>query len=665
MAGPWEQYAAPAAPAAPADAAPEGPWTAYQGAQPQPSAAPPAATGNDILRSAATGAQKGVGAVLGMPSDIWHALDRGFQYATTEGAAKLGLISPDQAEKMRAPLPGEEYNYGSDFFNKKISDANVAGGVNEPTPQPGLPGMHLPQTTAGQYAQAGTQGAVAALPFAASAAAALPTLAAGAGGGTGGVLGRDIGEKYGHPLIGEAVGGVAGGLAGQGLGTIATKGANALAGNYGELAQAYKDAGVPLNFTPNHSAAAYSSQSLGGSGRTLALAKQEVDAFGKSIGDTASGLGGSTSLQELGDVAQNQGKQWLTGFKANSNAIHGAVDSAVGQAAPVAPTATSQVLSDIAGKGGGNQAATTFLKSGLAKDMETIVSSAPGGTLPWQTVRALRSRVGEYLENPQLIADAGQAQAKRLYGALTQDLKTTAAASSNPDAARLFDLANNYTSKGHDFIDNVLAPIMSKDAPSAAQTILSSANRGDQMVGPLRQNIPGLADEIGAFKLRDMAAATAGKQNAAGNAISPASFLTDWNKLSPEAKSALYADPAVAKKIDALAKISENVKSRLALLNTSNTAPHGAVTAMALAALEGGKSGYDLYGIPGALAGAATGVGAIPAFNYGYSMLGANRPLARFMGAQGANAGYGPTVAAALNNRGLLAPPADPTGLLK
>lgn len=603
---------------------------------------PPGTTGSDFLsyldqpeqmtgvaRAAALPASnlaKGFGTALGLPGDIQALRDQGVDWllrhieAIGRGVpvSQIPTTLPDTLAQDRLPSSADILAKGRAVGI--VDRADLA-----------------PQSEGERAVAAASQGVGSALPYAAlgGAPAVLPAIVGGAGGGLGSMYGERAGESLGYPKTGAILGGLAGGITGGLAASGGVKGLNAALGNYGEEGQAYRTAGVPLNFTPNEKAAAYSSQSLGGSARTQSLAKQEVTAFGNAVEDTASSLGNSTTLQELGDTAQAQGKQWLSTFKQQSGAAHSAVDQAVGPDAPVQLTATNQVLSDIAASGGGNQAATAFLKSGLTKNLEGIVSSTQSAAIPWQTARALRSRIGEYLENPDLIADAGTAQAKRLYGALTDDLRGTAAASFNQNALPLFDLASTYTRQGHDFIDNVLSPIMNKDAPGAARSILSSANNGAQMVGPLRQNMPGLADEIAAFKLRDMAAATAGQQNATGSAISPGSFLTDWNRLSPEAKSALYSDPQVASKIDALAKISENVKARQALLNTSKTAHHGALTAMALTAAEGARTGYEAGGLPGAFGGAAMGGAVLPAFNYAYSLLGANRPLARLMAAQG------------------------------
>lgn len=492
---------------------------------------------------------------------------------------------------------------------------------------------------------------------------AVPMLASGAGGGVGALYGGDLGGALGHPYIGQFAGGLLGGATGGVLGNAAIKTGNALLGNYGEMGQAYQSAGVPMRMTgdvsgstPLQQIQAYSMRAPGAAGRMHAAASDVIDAFGNAAENAASGLGRSSSLQELGETAQNAGQQWINNFKAQSNTAHAAVDNAVGPAAPVQPTATSQIIQDITQKAGGNKAAESFLKSPLAKDVEGIISSAPNGSLPWQTVRALRTRVGEYLENPQLVADAGRAQAQRLYGALSDDLRATAAASSNPNALNLFDLANQYTRQGHDFIDGVLSPIMNKDAPSAASTILNSANRGDQLLGPLRQNLPQVADEAAAYKLRDMASSVNGQQNAAGTAVSPSSFLTDWNKLSPEGKAALFTDPGLQAKVDALAKISEGIRETSRQLNTSGTTHNAAIYDIlkhvggATGAVLGGHYGGGTdAGVLGFLLGEGGGALVGPVMNRSVSYLAANRPLARFLAAKGAGIipGQGPLLGAA------------------
>lgn len=92
----------------------------------------------DVTKSAASGLQRGVGFAVGAPTDIWQALDKGWQWAATTAGEKLGILSPEAAEKLRQPLPGEEYRFGSESINKAIADVS---------------GDYKPQTTVGKYAK--------------------------------------------------------------------------------------------------------------------------------------------------------------------------------------------------------------------------------------------------------------------------------------------------------------------------------------------------------------------------------------------------------------------------------------------------------------------------------------------------------------------------------
>lgn len=62
----------------------------------------------------------------------------------------------------------------------------------------------------------------------------------------------------------------------------------------------------------------------------------------------------------------------------------------------------------------------------------------------------------------------------------------------------------------------------------------------------------------------------AGQQNAAGDVFSPARMLTEWNKLSDEAKGVLLK-PSVRKEMDKLAEVAALAKDANAERNFSNT----------------------------------------------------------------------------------------------
>ncbi|MCH9838801.1 hypothetical protein K0U83_24260, partial [bacterium] len=64
--------------------------------------------------------------------------------------------------------------------------------------------------------------------------------------------------------------------------------------------------------------------------------------------------------------------------------------------------------------------------------------------------------------------------------------------------------------------------------------------------------------------------ATAGQQNAAGDAFSPSTFLTNWNRMDPEARRLLLPEEARIE-MEKLAKVAESVKVSNVERNASNT----------------------------------------------------------------------------------------------
>jgi len=106
-------------------------------------------------------------------------------------------------------------------------------------------------------------------------------------------------------------------------------------------------------------------------------------------------------------------------------------------------------------------------------------------------------------------------------------------------------------------------------------------NRGDSAAFRSRLNAlsPEEANGTRALIIDRMGRASAGRQNADGDAFSIARFLTRWNEMTPQAKATLFGDGEMRSNFNALAEIAERVKKSEALRNTSNTA--GALTANA------------------------------------------------------------------------------------
>ncbi|WP_368646940.1 hypothetical protein [Castellaniella ginsengisoli] len=111
--------------------------------------------------------------------------------------------------------------------------------------------------------------------------------------------------------------------------------------------------------------------------------------------------------------------------------------------------------------------------------------------------------------------------------------------------------------------------------------------------------------DLAAAVVRRMGRATAGNQNEAGEAFSTNTFLTNWNKLSPEARSTLFGrigEAGLTDELMNLAKVSSNIRegSRY-LANPSGTAQAAARQAtLGAAALAAATGQWPALGLMGA-----------------------------------------------------------------
>jgi hypothetical protein len=197
---------------------------------------------------------------------------------------------------------------------------------------------------------------------------------------------------------------------------------------------------------------------------------------------------------------------------------------------------------------------------------------------------------------------------KRLYGALSTDLQSTATRM-GPAAQTAFDQASALTRGGHDFIERPLSQIIRGNEISpenAAKAALNSGTAGGTTLQTIRDQMPKAADELAAFKLRNMAAALPGQQTQE-TPVSAATFSTNLNRLSPEARQALFA--SIEPKLSALQTVAERGKETFARYGnpsgTGGALQHAALMSAPIAIGEGARTGYEWGGPMGGAIGAA------------------------------------------------------------
>lgn len=486
-----------------------------------------------------------------------------------------------------------------------------------------------PQDTSEKYIAEASKGVGGALPFALSGGlASIPQLALqGAGSGVGAQAAQDILPN--NPLA-QFAGAIAGGGAGGLAANTGERIINSLSGETSPIIQAYEEAGVTPRMVGDVSQNPLMQrlQTIGGNTKA---AQQTLDEFGQSIENTANQLGTSKTLQEAGQSIQDEGKKWLDNFKIANQKAWNDVDTKIGQTAPVIPTNLKDAINTITAPAFGNAKIQETLISPTTKKFIDILQDNGGQSLPWQSIKALRSMVGSDLENPMLIGGSEQSQAKMLYGALSKDMENTAMFSGGA-AYDAFKDANTLTSNGHQFIDNVLGDAMKQKPEQAASALISSGTKGGTQLQALRDQMPDAADELASVSLRrSMAGKSLGSE---GNEVSPSRWLSNQDpsrRFSPEAFQALYPDTAIQSKLKALDTVADNMRATEQFANHSNTASHMSVYAAPLMAMEGAAKGHELAGWPGAIGGAFMGGVAPFAIAPAAAKLSSNPALARFM----------------------------------
>jgi hypothetical protein len=473
----------------------------------------------------------------------------------------------------------------------------------------------------------------------------------GAFSGAGGELARMLTPSH----LSSPASTLAGVLAGQALGGgvfgAAGRTANAMRGVGNPVVQAYDTAGVTprlagdVTGNPLLQGLQSTAMRLPFGGRAVRAAQEGAQEFGNAIEDTAAPLGSSRSLQEAGTALQNEGTAWLGNFKADSKKAWDAVDTQIPASTPTPVLNYARTLMAVRNQMPGAPATAKVLQPALSSNLlDSLVSDITKGPLTWQDVKGIRSRIGEKLEDPVSIgpADTSYADLKRIYGALSGDLQSAAAAR-GPAAQTAFNNASTLTKNGHDFIESTLSNINGdKIAPEqAANRALNSGTAGGTFLQAIRDQMPIAANELAAFKLRDMAAATPGRATA-DMPTSAMTFSTNLNRLSPEARQALFA--GIAPKLSALQTVAEQGKETFARYGnpsgTSGASEHANLFRIPTAIGAGVAGGYEAGGIPGAAIGG--GLAAAPAFaGPTLSNLTARESLARYLAAPVGGPGVG------------------------
>lgn len=442
--------------------------------------------------------------------------------------------------------------------------------------------------------------------------------AAATGAGIGSEAGRDIApDNPWAPFIGALVGGVSPSiLRGVGARTNETARMAVRGGERGRLRiiEALNDFDT-AGTTPT---VAQASQSLsaqyleaamryapGAIGRIRNVVERQAQNIGARIRERADALAKNADPLAAGQAVQRGILQgFMPTFRRTSERLYGNVDALIPAQTAVSASRTigelHQILQPISGAPNISGITANTKLAGMAKALMDDVT-AGGGSLPYEGVKQLRAWLGRQLSSSELAPELPRAQLKRIYGALSDDMRSAAVAA-GPRAEQAFNRASDYYKAAMRRIEDHLDRLANMGAePERVFEALWRGREGETFLQQVRRSVPN--DDwqaVAAAALRRLGDASDSVQNATGTVWSAETFLTRWNQLSPGAKDAFFGNyGSLRRDLDSIARAAERIRVQGNVLrNSSGTAGAGIVTTTAL-----GTAGAVLTGNAPALAG--------------------------------------------------------------
>lgn len=559
--------------------------------------APKQAQQSNLSGSAVAGAHRGVAGILGMPVDtLLNVADLGIAgYGT--GAALMGRpdLAPDPIDRRNVLASGENIAsvmnrlgiltrpQGETTGDRYAYGAGMGATAGALGPQNAL--ANTLRGTLGGVASVGAMDATgdpAAAAAAALGASAVPTggMAVARGAVRGGEQGRQAMERT--------------------ISDFARVGAKP------SLGQATQNRGWRAIETAI-------SRIPGGAGVMANRAEAQQTAIGAGADRIASDLAPKSSATTAGmKISQGITDVFLPEVRARQQGLYATLDSKINPQASVPITNTYAALDKIS-QGIASAPAvsgTKLIRNSVADDLLAgIKQDAPYGGLPYEALKEMRTRIGERLNDFDLAPDVPRQQLKQIYAGLTEDMKV-AATLNGPEAVAAFQRANNYTRSMHDRIERLQTVVDKAGGPE--KVFLAATSGTGEGATTLRTVMKSLPQEgqaaLTSSVIRRLGRATPGKQNDVGDQFSTETFLTNWSKLSPEAKGSLAGPfgPQFKRDIDALASVANNLRQGSKVFANPSGTASGTANIAAVSALAGAVASGQLH----VAAGIAGGIGA-------------------------------------------------------
>jgi hypothetical protein len=285
------------------------------------------------------------------------------------------------------------------------------------------------------------------------------------------------------------------------------------------------------------------------------------------------GANKAVSKEEAGIVLKEGIEGYANKFSKTAEKLYNRLDRFIPADSKVGVNNAARVLQgELEGVAGTPALAARLERNEGMRVLSDLTSDAVDGQIPYSALKRYRTLIGKKLNDVTLLGGEDRAVLKKAYTALSDDM-AAAAQQAGPGAANTLARANNFYSRGAKRIED-LQKITNRDSEVIFDTMLQRAKGGGARINSVMKSLkPEEREVVRGTVLRKLGEQTPGQ---AGTEIgfSARTFLTNWNKLSPEAKGALYGPTGSTyrKSLDQLARVSDRLTQVDRFANPSGTA---------------------------------------------------------------------------------------------
>lgn len=400
------------------------------------------------------------------------------------------------------------------------------------------------------------------------------------GAGIGAVAGAAEGNTLQERGTNALLGGVAGGAVGRAGQAIGNRIANRAAPQGAAVQQAADRQGIEV--IPAVTGGTTTQRLTAGarqgfiSDRPIAAAVDRMEAQAQATRARASeAAGNATNAEDAGELVRRGAQVYSQRTSQIGGNLYDRADRMARGARVPLPRAVQALDEEIAQL----EQSPTAEGSALLRDLRTLRGQIAEGEFSIPGIRAMRTDLRE-----QVVARGLRySPSDRIYTRVLQEAEEDAIAGLRErgldNAAGAMQTARNFWRQRVETIDEVLDPLIGRNAPRSGEQILASLER---MARPdsgnannlrrLMQAMPkGEANAVRATVINRLGRPTAGAGDVDREGFSFATFLTNWNNMSPRARATMFPQESRAA-LDDLAAVAAAVKQAGAATNTSNTA---------------------------------------------------------------------------------------------